>query len=106
MRTDQLFWYVKNFDCNTQVIEDYNVLAGREKQIKKLKKKCTNRATFSEELKKEMMWQYWSRAEYWSPNPWSRQRADHGDLPSVPLLSDLLFFDYQRYVAGSLQNLE
>ena len=64
MRTDQLFWYVKNFDCNAQVIEDYNVLAGREKQIKKLKKKCTNRANFSEELKKEMMWQYWSRAEY------------------------------------------
>ena len=57
-------WKVKNFNFNKQIIEDYDVLAHKEDFIKKLKKKCANKKEFAEKLKKEMMYHYWSRAEY------------------------------------------
>ena len=60
---NSLVWVVKNFNCNCQLIEDYNVLAYKEGEIKKLKKKCASRVEFAEALKREMQWQYWSRAE-------------------------------------------
>lgn len=55
---------VKEFDCNKQLIENYDVLRYREEDIKKLKKKCVTRAEFSEELRKEFMWRFWSKAEH------------------------------------------
>lgn len=55
---------VKEFDCNKQLIENYDVLRHREEDIKKLKKKCATRAEFAEELRKEFMWRYWSKAEH------------------------------------------
>ena len=57
-------WFVKNFDCNKQVIEDYDVLKYREDQIKKLKKKCATKEEFAEKLRRELMSQYWARTEY------------------------------------------
>lgn len=57
-------WLVKNFNCNSQTIEDYDVLKYREDQIKKFKKKCATKAEFAEQLRGELHWQYWSRAEY------------------------------------------
>lgn len=57
-------WLVKNFDFNAQVIKDYDVLRCYEDNIKKLKKKCTTKEEFAEALKREIMYQYWSRAEY------------------------------------------
>lgn len=54
----------KEFNCNKQLIENYDVLCYREEDIKKLKKKCANRAEFAEELRKEFMWRYWSKAEH------------------------------------------
>lgn len=60
----KLKWLVKYFNCNRQTIEDYDVLAYREVQIKKLKKKCNNKNEFAEALRKELMSQYWSRTEY------------------------------------------
>lgn len=59
-----LVWNVKYFDCNAQVIRDYNVLKYRLDLIKKLKKKCGTREAFSDELEHEFRWQYWSRSEY------------------------------------------
>lgn len=59
-----LSWIVKIYLIGTDKIFDYNVLQYREDQIKKLKKKCTTREEFAEAMKREMMWQYWSRAEY------------------------------------------
>ena len=59
-----LVWNVKYFDCNAQVIRDYNVLKYRLDIIKKLKKKCATKEEFSDELEHEFRWQYWSRAEY------------------------------------------
>ena len=57
-------WLVKNFDFNKQAIIDYDVLKYREEQIKKMKKKATTKEEFSEMLRGEFQWQYWSRAEY------------------------------------------
>lgn len=54
----------KDFNCNKQLIENYDILRYREEDIKKLKKKCANRAEFAEELRKEFMWRYWSKAEH------------------------------------------
>ena len=59
-----LSWVVKNFDCNVQVIKDYDVLKYREDYIKKLKKKCATKSEFVEILKREFQSHYWARAEY------------------------------------------
>ena len=59
-----LTWKVKRFDCNKQVIEDYDVLKYREDFIKRLKKICTNKEEFSERLKSQMKYYYWSKSEH------------------------------------------
>ena len=59
-----LSWKVKNFDCNRQVIEDYDVLKYREDFIKKLKKKCATKEEFAEQLRRECMYRFWSKCEY------------------------------------------
>ena len=59
-----LSWLVKNFDCNRQVIEDYDILKYREADIKKLKKKYNTKEEFARALKSELMYHYWSRSEY------------------------------------------
>lgn len=58
-------WKVLHHNCNADKIEEYDVLKYREDFIKKLKKECgLNKEQFAEKLDREMMWQYWSRAEY------------------------------------------
>ena len=57
-------WLVKNYDCNQNKIVSENILKYREKQIKKLKKRCATKEEFAEKLCREFQWQYWSRAEY------------------------------------------
>jgi hypothetical protein len=59
-----LTWKVKNYLINSNKIWDYDVLEYREDQIKKLKKKCATKEEFFEAVRREMMWQYWSRCEY------------------------------------------
>ena len=59
-----LTWLVKYFDCNAQKITDYDVLRYREDDIKKLKKKCSTKEEFAEELRRELMWSYWSKCEW------------------------------------------
>lgn len=59
-----LSWKVKNFDCNKQVIEDYDVLKYREAEIKKLKKKYPTKEEFEEALRSEMFYHFNSRCEY------------------------------------------
>lgn len=60
----QLSWKVKNYFCNSNKVWDYDVLQYREDQIKKLKKKCATKEEFAEAMRREMMWQYWSRCQY------------------------------------------
>ena len=59
-----LTWKVKNYLINSNEIWDYDVLKYREDWVKKLKKKCATKEEFAEEMRREMLWQYWSRAEY------------------------------------------
>ena len=59
-----LSWKVKNFDCNRQVIEDYDILEYREKDIKKLKKKHLTKEKFNKALHSEMFYHFNSRCEY------------------------------------------
>ena len=54
----------KEFDCNKQLIENYDILCHRKEDIKKFKKKCATRAEFAEKLRKEFMWRFWSKAEH------------------------------------------
>lgn len=57
-------WLVMNYNCNANKIEPYDVLKYRIKWMKKLKKACKDIGEFTERLNNEMLWQYWSRAEY------------------------------------------
>ena len=57
-------WLVMNYNCNANKIETYDVLKYRMEWMKKLKKSAKNKDEFSDSLDREMMWQYWSRAEY------------------------------------------
>lgn len=57
-------WIVMNYNCNTNKIEPYDVLKHKVDWIKELKKKSKDIGEFTEKLNNEMLWQYWSRAEY------------------------------------------
>lgn len=57
-------WLVMNYNCNANRIEHYDVLNYRVDWMKKLKKKSKDIGEFTEKLNNEMLWQYWSRAEY------------------------------------------
>lgn len=63
-KSESLSWLVTYYDCNADKIKDYNILKYREDFIKKLKKKCNTKEEFAEKMRREMMWQYWSRCEY------------------------------------------
>lgn len=57
-------WNVFYSNFNTGKIELHNVLAGREKFIKDLRSKATSKEAFAKELRSEMMYHYWCRAEW------------------------------------------
>ena len=59
-----LSWLVTYYDCNENKIKYYDVLKYREDDIKKMKKKCNTYEEFAEALKREMMYHYWSKAEW------------------------------------------
>ena len=55
---------VKRYNMNSRKIEDLDVLFHRIEDIKRFKKKSLNKAEFSDVLKTEFMWRFWSRAEW------------------------------------------
>lgn len=59
-----MFWNVKYFNFNKQIIQDFNVLKNYEEWIKEQKKKCATKDEFAEVLKREMMWRFWSKCEW------------------------------------------
>ena len=61
---NKLIWNVKIYDTNSNEIKDYNILSHRLDLIKKFKKISKNKNEFAEKLKRDLMWQYWSRCEY------------------------------------------
>lgn len=56
---------VKVFNQNTQTIENFAPFSYKHwlKEIKSIKKKCDTKEKFYEELRREVMWRYWSKAE-------------------------------------------
>lgn len=57
-------WLVMNYNCNANRIEQYDVLKYRVDWMRKLKRQCKDIGEFTEKLNNEMLWRYWSRAEY------------------------------------------
>lgn len=58
-----LIWMVTNYDFNANKIIYYDVLKYRYDFIKKLKKKCETKEEFDDNLRREMMYYYWSKCE-------------------------------------------
>lgn len=56
-------WLVYYFDPNRQEIRTYNALSCHA-VIKKMLKKSDTKMVFSEMLRREMMYRYWSKAEW------------------------------------------
>lgn len=59
-----LSWLVVEYDCNANKIQYYDILEYREDDIKKMKKKCATKEEFTEALRREMMYRYWSKCEW------------------------------------------
>lgn len=57
-------WPTLIHDFNAKTVRTYDVLAYREDRVKKLKKKCATKEEFVELFGRDLMHQYWSRAEY------------------------------------------
>lgn len=57
-------WNVLYYNFNAKQIQPYNVLAYRDDKIKKLKKQSGSIEAFSEELRLEMMYYFWSKCEW------------------------------------------
>lgn len=57
---------VKVFNQNNQTIENFAPFSYKYwlKEIKSIKKKCNTKEKFYEELRREVMWRYWSKAEW------------------------------------------
>lgn len=63
-KSENFKWLVEIFDVNGQKFEKYDVLAYKEEEIKKMKKRCKTKDEFNEAFRLRMMSRYWSRAEW------------------------------------------
>ena len=61
---ESLSWLVTYYDFNADKIKYYDIFKYREKWIKKLKKKCATKDEFSDVMRREFMWAYWSKCEW------------------------------------------
>ena len=105
-------WKVKYFDCNEQLIKDYDVLKNNESQIRNLKKKCLEKIEFAKELRREFMYHYWSKCE-WEMiikitddnkivlTPWAGCRDE--DKASIDVTDDNSF-DWRRFAEYHIGN--
>lgn len=57
-------WLVKNYDCNRDKIEDYDVMTYLEKFLLELKKKKITGEEFAKSIRSQLMYHFWSRCEY------------------------------------------
>lgn len=57
-------WNVFYYNFNTDRIEPYNVLSNQEDFIKQMKAKSASKEELAKELRSEMMYRYWSKAEW------------------------------------------
>ena len=59
-----MHWFVMYYNSNAKQFQSYDVLKYKEDFIKKLKKKVTSREEFTEKMKFEMMYYFWSKCEW------------------------------------------
>ena len=57
-------WTVKNYNCNKDKIEDYDLFPYFEKFLLEFKKKIETREEFAKAIRSELMYHFWSRAQY------------------------------------------
>ena len=67
-------WNVLYYNYNAKEIQPYNVLHSRKDAIRKMKKKCGTYEAFSDELRREMMYYFWSKFE------WEIEVSSYGGL--------------------------
>lgn len=63
-KSNSLTWLVTYYNCNMGVIEYYNILKHRERLIRKFKRECGTKREFSEKMRREMMYCFWSKCEW------------------------------------------
>ena len=59
-----MHWFTIYYDCNAKEFKPYDVLKYREGFIKKLKKKVASKEEFTQKMKTEMMYYFWSKCEW------------------------------------------
>ena len=59
-----MHWFIMYYNSNAKQFQSYDVLKYKENFIKKLKKKVTSREEFTEKMKLEMMYYFWSKCEW------------------------------------------
>lgn len=64
IKKGDMVWEAVYQDANSGEIKLYNVLVYREEFVKKLKKTVTTKEEFSEKLRTEMMYYFWSKCEW------------------------------------------
>lgn len=59
-------WNVYKYDMNNNTIKTFNIFNHRSfhESVTKLLKDCITKEEFAEELKKELMYYFWSKCEY------------------------------------------
>lgn len=57
-------WTVKYFDCNRQVITDYDLFPYFKTFLLTLKKKKKTKEEFAKAIRSELMYHYWSKCQY------------------------------------------
>lgn len=64
--TPKFSWKVLLWDINARKFRDYDILKFLEEEVKSFKKLANyeDKALFTERMRRRLMWQYWSRAEY------------------------------------------
>lgn len=92
-------WYVYYHDSNTQKIIKWNVFnhGSFKNEVNKILQEKLNKEDFSEKLKREIMYYFWSKCEYeiilspWSP--WTG-RADDIKID----VQDQIMMNFDRFV--------
>jgi len=57
-------WIVKNFNCNSDKIIDYDVIPYLDDILLKLKKQKKTREEFEDRVRRELKYHFWGRCQY------------------------------------------
>ena len=94
-------WNVYVGDFNTRRIKEHNVFDhwGIREDLQKALKKCEDRESFEEEVRKALMYRYWSKCEWevvidhWPPFK-EHQGAEKVDVYDQIMMNWKIFTDY------------